>query len=194
MDTENKVVDAPVEEPDYVAEFFDSNPAAEAAANAIGTTDNMLEDEFAHAEPKIREILTKNGIEDNIEFAIKAIKDTYIAAYENSLDSDDFSDAVSMITSELSHSLVFFFPDMPADNVADIVYQVRDALLNNDYVDLSNLTDEDDANIEKAADIAQDILNNNVESNDVESNEPDEGVLDDTDINDEDDVDPTFWD
>ena len=189
MDTENKVVDAPVEETDYVAEFFDSNPAAEAAANAIGATDNMLEDEFAHAEPKIREILTKNGIEDNIEFAIKAIKDTYIAAYENSLDSDDFSDAVSMITAELSHSLVFFFPDMSADQVADIVYQVRDALLNNDYVDLSNLTDEDNANIEKAADIAQGILNN-----DVESNESDEEILDDTDINDEDDVDPTFWD
>lgn len=192
MDFE-EILDKPEtsEEKDYVAEFFDSNPAAEAAANAVGVTDNMLEADFNNAEPKVRDILIKNGIEENIDFVIDSIKKTYISTYEDSLDSaDDYSELDNMLTSELSDSFVFFFPGKTEDEVAKIVYEVKDALINNDYVDLSNLTDEDDDLVAKAADNAQDILSDKVDSSDVPADEP----LDDTDINDDDDVDPTFWD
>ena len=192
MDFE-EILDKPEtsEEKDYVAEFFDSNPAAEAAANAVGVTDNMLEADFNNAEPKVRDILIKNGIEENIDFVIDSIKKTYISTYEDSLDSaDDYSELDNMLTSELSDSFVFFFPGKTEDEVAKIVYEVKDALINNDYVDLSNLTDEDDDLVAKASENAQDILSGKVDTSDVPTDEP----LDDTDINDDDDVDPTFWD
>lgn len=192
MDFE-EILDKPEtsEEKDYVAEFFDSNPAAEAAANAVGVTDNMLEADFNNAEPKVRDILIKNGIEENIDFVIDSIKKTYISTYEDSLDSaDDYSELDSMLTSELSDSFVFFFPGKTEDEVAKIVYEVKDALINNDYVDLSNLTDEDDDLVAKAAENAHDILSGKVDTSDDSTDEP----LDDTDINDDDDVDPTFWD
>lgn len=193
MDFE-EILDKPEtsEERDYVAEFFDSNPAAEAAANAVGVTDNMLEADFNNAEPKVRDILIKNGIEENIDFVIDSIKKTYISTYEDSLDSaDDYSELDNMLTSELSDSFVFFFPGKTEDEVAKIVYEVKDALVNNDYVDLSNLTDEDDNLVAKAAENAQDILSGKVDTSDVPTDEP----LDDTDTNDDDDdVDPTFWD
>lgn len=192
MDFE-EILDKPEtsEEKDYVAEFFDSNPAAEAAANAVGVTDNMLEADFNNAEPKVRDILIKNGIEENIDFVIDSIKKTYISTYEDSLDTaDDYSELDNMLTSELSDSFVFFFPGKTEDEVAKIVYEVKDALINNDYVDLSNLTDEDDDLVAKAAENAQDILSDKVDTSDDSTDEP----LDDTDINDDDDVDPTFWD
>jgi hypothetical protein len=192
MDFE-EILDKPEtsEEKDYVAEFFDSNPAAEAAANAVGVTDNMLEADFNNAEPKVRDILIKNGIEENIDFVIDSIKKTYISTYEDSLDSaDDYSELDNMLTSELSDSFVFFFPGKTEDEVAKIVYEVKDALINNDYVDLSNLTDEDDDLVAKASENAQDILSGKVDTSDVPTDEQ----LDDTDINDDDDVDPTFWD
>lgn len=192
MDFE-EILDKPEtsEEKDYVAEFFDSNPAAEAAANAVGVTDNMLEADFNNAEPKVRDILIKNGIEENIDFVIDSIKKTYISTYEDSLDSaDDYSELDNMLTSELSDSFVFFFPGKTEDEVAKIVYEVKDALINNDYVDLSNLTDEDEDLVAKASENAQDILSGKVDTSDVPTDEP----LDDTDINDDDDVDPTFWD
>lgn len=191
MDFE-EILDKPEtsEEKDYVAEFFDSNPAAEAAANAIGVTDNMLEADFNNAEPKIRDILTKNGIDENIDFVINSIKKTYIATYEDSLDSaDDYSELDGMLTSELSDSFVFFFPGKSEDEIANIVYEVKDALVNNDYVDLSNLTDEDENLVAKAAENAQDII-----SGKIGTDGDTEESLDDTDINDDDDVDPTFWD
>lgn len=193
MDFE-EILDKPEtsEEKDYVAEFFDSNPAAEAAANAVGVTDNMLEADFNNAEPKVRDILIKNGIEENIDFVIDSIKKTYISTYEDSLDSaDDYSELDNMLTSELSDSFVFFFPGKTEDEVAKIVYEVKDALINNDYVDLSNLTDEDDDLVTKTAESAHDILSGKVDTSDDSTDEP----LDDTDINDDDDdVDPTFWD
>lgn len=192
MDFE-EILDKPEtsEEKDYVAEFFDSNPAAEAAANAVGVTDNMLEADFNNAEPKVRDILIKNGIEENIDFVIDSIKKTYISTYEDSLDSaDDYSELDNMLTSELSDSFVFFFPGKTEDEVAKIVYEVKDALINNDYVDLSNLTDEDEDLVAKASENAQDILSGKVDTSDVPTDEQ----LDDTDINDDDDVDPTFWD
>lgn len=192
MDFE-EILDKPEtsEEKDYVAEFFDSNPAAEAAANAVGVTDNMLEADFNNAEPKVRDILIKNGIEENIDFVIDSIKKTYISTYEDSLDSaDDYSELDNMLTSELSDSFVFFFPGKTEDEVAKIVYEVKDALINNDYVDLSNLTDEDDDLVAKAAENAHDILSGKVDTSDDSTDEP----LDDIDINDDDDVDPTFWD
>ena len=192
MDFE-EILDKPEtsEEKDYVAEFFDSNPAAEAAANAVGVTDNMLEADFNNAEPKVRDILIKNGIEENIDFVIDSIKKTYISTYEDSLDSaDDYSELDNMLTSELSDSFVFFFPGKTEDEVAKIVYEVKDALINNDYVDLSNLTGEDDDLVAKAAENAHDILSGKVDTSDDSTDEP----LDDTDINDDDDVDPTFWD
>lgn len=192
MDFE-EILDKPEasEEKDYVAEFFDSNPAAEAAANAVGVTDNMLEADFNNAEPKVRDILIKNGIEENIDFVIDSIKKTYISTYEDSLDNaDDYSDLDNMLTSELSDSFVFFFPGKTEDEVAKIVYEVKDALVSNDYVDLSNLTDEDDDLVTKAAKNAQDILSGKVDTSDVSTDES----LDDADINDDDDVDPTFWD
>lgn len=192
MDFE-EILDKPEtsEEKDYVAEFFDSNPAAEAAANAVGVTDNMLEADFNNAEPKVRDILIKNGIEENIDFVIDSIKKTYISTYEDSLDSaDDYSELDNMLTSELSDSFVFFFPGKTEDEVAKIVYEVKDALINNDYVDLSNLTDEDDDLVAKATENAHDILSDKVDTSDDSIDEP----LDDTDINDDDDVDPTFWD
>lgn len=191
MDFE-EILDKPEtsEERDYVAEFFDSNPAAEAAANAVGVTDNMLEADFNNAEPKVRDILIKNGIEENIDFVIDSIKKTYISTYEDSLDNaDDYSDLDNMLTSELSDSFVFFFPGKTEDEVANIVYEVKDALVNNDYVDLSNLTDEDDDLVAKASENAQDILSGKAGTDDVPTDES----VDDTDIND-DDVDPTFWD
>lgn len=192
MDFE-EILDKPEtsEEKDYVAEFFDSNPAAEAAANAVGVTDNMLEADFNNAEPKVRDILIKNGIEENIDFVIDSIKKTYISTYEDSLDSaDDYSELDNMLTSELSDSFVFFFPGKTEDEVAKIVYEVKDALINNDYVDLSNLTDEDEDLVAKASENAQDILSGKVDTSDDSTDES----LDDTDINDDDDVDPTFWD
>lgn len=192
MDFE-EILDKPEasEEKDYVAEFFDSNPAAEAAANAVGVTDNMLEADFNNVEPKIRDILIKNGIEENIDFVIESIKKTYISTYEDSLDNaDDYSDLDNMLTSELSDSFVFFFPGKTEDEVAEIVYEVKDALVSNDYVDLSNLTDEDDDLVAKAAKNAQDILSGKVDTSDVSTDES----LDDADIKDDDDVDPTFWD
>lgn len=192
MDFE-EILDKPEtsEERDYVAEFFDSNPAAEAAANAVGVTDNMLEADFNNAEPKVRDILIKNGIEENIDFVIDSIKKTYISTYEDSLDNaDDYSDLDNMLTSELSDSFVFFFPGKTEDEVAKIVYEVKDALVNNDYVDLSNLTDEDDDLVAKASENAQDILSGKADTADVPTDES----VDDTDINDDDDVDPTFWD
>lgn len=192
MDFE-EILDKPEtsEEKDYVAEFFDSNPAAEAAANAVGVTDNMLEADFNNVEPKIRDILIKNGIEENIDFVINSIKKTYISTYEDSLDNaGDYSDLDNMLTSELSDSFVFFFPGKTEDEVAKIVYEVKDALVSNDYVDLSNLTDEDDDLVAKAAKNAQDILSGKVDTSDVSTDES----LDDADINDDDDVDPTFWD
>lgn len=192
MDFE-EILDKPEtsEEKDYVAEFFDSNPAAEAAANAVGVTDNMLEADFNNAEPKVRDILIKNGIEENIDFVIDSIKKTYISTYEDSLDNaDDYSDLDNMLTSELSDSFIFFFPGKTEDEVANIVYEVKDALVNNDYVDLSNLTDEDDDLVAKASENAHDILSGKVDTSDDSTDEP----LDDTDINDDDDVDPTFWD
>lgn len=192
MDFE-EILDKPEtsEERDYVAEFFDSNPAAEAAANAVGVTDNMLEADFNNAEPKVRDILIKNGIEENIDFVIDSIKKTYISTYEDSLDNaDDYSDLDNMLTSELSDSFVFFFPGKTEDEVANIVYEVKDALVNNDYVDLSNLTDEDDDLVAKASENAQDILSGKAGTDDVPTDES----VDDTDINDDDDVDPTFWD
>lgn len=192
MDFE-EILDKPEtsEEKDYVAEFFDSNLAAEAAANAVGVTDNMLEADFNNAEPKVRDILIKNGIEENIDFVIDSIKKTYISTYEDSLDSaDDYSELDNMLTSELSDSFVFFFPGKTEDEVAKIVYEVKDALINNDYVDLSNLTDEDDDLVAKAAENAHDILSGKVDTSDDSTDEP----LDDIDINDDDDVDPTFWD
>lgn len=192
MDFE-EILDKPEtsEERDYVAEFFDSNPAAEAAANAVGVTDNMLEADFNNAEPKVRDILIKNGIEENIDFVIDSIKKTYISTYEDSLDSaDDYSELDNMLTSELSDSFVFFFPGKTEDEVANIVYEVKDALVNNDYVDLSNLTDEDDDLVAKASENAQDILSGKVDTADVPTDES----VDDTDIKDDDDVDPTFWD
>lgn len=192
MDFE-EILDKPEtsEEKDYVAEFFDSNPAAEAAANAVGVTDNMLEADFNNAEPKIRDILIKNGIEENIDFVIESIKKTYISTYEDSLDNaDDYSDLDNMLTSELSDSFVFFFPGKTEDEVAKIVYEVKDALVNNDYVDLSNLTDEDNDLVAKAAKNAQDILSGKVDTSDISTDES----LDDDDIDDDDDLDPTFWD
>lgn len=192
MDFE-EILDKPEtsEEKDYVSEFFDSNPAAEAAANAVGVTDNMLEADFNNVEPKIRDILIKNGIEENIDFVIESIKKTYISTYEDSLDNaGDYSDLDNMLTSELSDSFVFFFPGKTEDEVAKIVYEVKDALVSNDYVDLSNLTDEDDDLVAKAAKNAQDILSGKVDTSDVSTDES----LDDADINDDDDVDPTFWD
>lgn len=192
MDFE-EILDKPEtsEEKDYVAEFFDSNPAAEAAANAVGVTDNMLEADFNNAEPKIRDILIKNGIEENIDFVIESIKKTYISTYEDSLDNaNDYSDLDNMLTSELSDSFVFFFPGKTEDEVAKIVYEVKDALVSNDYVDLSNLADEDDDLVAKAAKNARDILSGKVDASDVSADES----LDDADINDDDDVDPTFWD
>lgn len=192
MDFE-EILDKPEtsEERDYVAEFFDSNPAAEAAANAVGVTDNMLEADFNNAEPKVRDILIKNGIEENIDFVIDSIKKTYISTYEDSLDNaDDYSDLDNMLTSELSDSFIFFFPGKTEDEVANIVYEVKDALVNNDYVDLSNLTDEDDDLVAKASENAQDILSGKADTDDVPTDES----VDDTDINDDDDVDPTFWD
>ena len=192
MDFE-EILDKPEtsEERDYVAEFFDSNPAAEAAANAVGVTDNILEADFNNAEPKVRDILIKNGIEENIDFVIDSIKKTYISTYEDSLDNaNDYSDLDNMLTSELSDSFVFFFPGKTEDEVAKIVYEVKDALVNNDYVDLSNLTDEDDDLVAKASENAQDILSGKADTADVPTDES----VDDTDINDDDDVDPTFWD
>jgi hypothetical protein len=192
MDFE-EILDKPEtsEERDYVAEFFDSNPAAEAAANAVGVTDNMLEADFNNAEPKVRDILIKNGIEENIDFVIDSIKKTYISTYEDSLDNaDDYSDLDNMLTSELSDSFIFFFPGKTEDEVANVVYEVKDALVNNDYVDLSNLTDEDDDLVAKASENAQDILSGKADTDDVPTDES----VDDTDINDDDDVDPTFWD
>jgi len=192
MDFE-EILDKPEtsEERDYVAEFFDSNPAAEAAANAVGVTDNMLEADFNNAEPKVRDILIKNGIEENIDFVIDSIKKTYISTYEDSLNSaDDYSELDNMLTSELSDSFVFFFPGKTEDEVANIVYEIKDALVNNDYVDLSNLTDEDDDLVAKASENAQDILSGKADTADVPTDES----VDDTDINDDDDVDPTFWD
>ena len=192
MDFE-EILDKPEtsEERDYVAEFFDSNPAAEAAANAVGVTDNILEADFNNAEPKVRDILIKNGIEENIDFVIDSIKKTYISTYEDSLDNaNDYSDLDNMLTTELSDSFVFFFPGKTEDEVAKIVYEVKDALVNNDYVDLSNLTDEDDDLVAKASENAQDILSGKADTADVPTDES----VDDTDINDDDDVDPTFWD
>ncbi len=191
MDFE-EILDKPEtsEEKDYVAEFFDSNPAAEAAANAVGVTDNMLEADFNNVEPKIRDILIKNGIEENIDFVIESIKKTYISTYEDSLDNaDDYSDLDNMLTSELSDSFVFFFPGKTEDEVAKIVYEVKDALVNNDYVDLSNLTDEDDDLVAKAAKDAQDILSGKAAISTDELLDDD-----DDDIDDDDDLDPTFWD